>query len=580
MNTNILKNIVPAAAALLLCTGLASCTDDLSKGNIDPTVAGEVDIQGMYNKCYAGLIMEGNDGAADFTIQDAGKSTLIRNIYNLNELPTDEGICWWSDEGLADLNFGSISAGNSFLQFPYYRLMSNITYCNHFLSLGCSDATMNAEVRFLRAYYYFLMTDFFGDPPFTDAISSEAPKQAHTYFAGFDESASYTRAQLLNMGRTYMYSWIESELLAIEPDMLPAEPELDTEANYGRADKAAAWLLLSRLYLNAEVYTGTPQWAKAKEYAEKVINSSYELFNVANTAYVDNSGNSVHSYDMLFMGNNGSNGASREAILPLLQDGEATQGWGGSLFFIAAHWNAEMETVTGNSAGTTGNTWAGMRVRPEFVKKFISDPTRLEGLTTMAIRGTVQDDRALLWGVEHTADLGNNTSFADGLAIPKWNNNYAYSANDYAMAMAGQKALAQPHNDYYVDTDFFLFRKAEAYLTYVEADLHINGSANEQDRTYMNMLRSRANTSLYGTTSAITLSEVLDERAREFYCEGQRRTDLIRNGQYGGPQATYQWSYKNGTKNGTNFESFRNVFPIPEAEIKANSNLTQINGYN
>ena len=56
-----------------------------------------------------------------------------------------------------------------------------------------------------------------------------------------------------------------------------AKPEKDTEEGYGRADKAAAWLLLSRLYLNAEVYTGKAEWAKAKEYAKKVMDSSYKL---------------------------------------------------------------------------------------------------------------------------------------------------------------------------------------------------------------------------------------------------------------------------------------------------------------
>ena len=64
-----------------------------------------------------------------------------------------------------------------------------------------------------------------------------------------------------------------------------------------------------------------------------------------------------HGYDLLFMGDNGSNGAQVEAIFPLLQDGKSTQGWGGSLFFIACHWNADLRTVTGQGAGTTGNTF-------------------------------------------------------------------------------------------------------------------------------------------------------------------------------------------------------------------------------
>ena len=134
--------------------------------------------------------------------------------------------------------------------------MSNITYCNHYLSLEAAqaDKTMLAEVRFIRAYNYFLMLDFFGDPSFIETITSEVPKQAHAYNEKFDESATYTRAELLQLGREFLFNWVKKELENAEADMLPAEPETDSDANYGRADKAAAWILLSRLYLNAGTY--------------------------------------------------------------------------------------------------------------------------------------------------------------------------------------------------------------------------------------------------------------------------------------------------------------------------------------
>lgn len=77
--------------------------DDLNKGNIDPTVDANPNITGLYSKCYAGLIMEGNDGDADFSIDDAGKSCLLRNLFNFNEVPTDEAACWWSDGGIEDV---------------------------------------------------------------------------------------------------------------------------------------------------------------------------------------------------------------------------------------------------------------------------------------------------------------------------------------------------------------------------------------------------------------------------------------------------------------------------------------------
>ena len=113
MKRMIIKNIVPAAA-LLLTVGMTSCVKDLDKGNIDPNVEANVNLDALYTKCYAGMIMEGNDGAADFSIDDAGKSTLLRNIYNFNELPTDESICWWSDGGIVDIGcYESLGKGMS-----------------------------------------------------------------------------------------------------------------------------------------------------------------------------------------------------------------------------------------------------------------------------------------------------------------------------------------------------------------------------------------------------------------------------------------------------------------------------------
>ena len=108
--------------------------------------------------------MEGNDGAADFTIQDAGRSTLLRNIFNFNVLPTDEAICWWSDGGIVDICYNQCMPSTPTLKFLYYRLVSNIGFCNHFLEIAeenGADATMQAEVRLLRAYNYYLMLDFF-----------------------------------------------------------------------------------------------------------------------------------------------------------------------------------------------------------------------------------------------------------------------------------------------------------------------------------------------------------------------------------------------------------------------------------
>ena len=573
MKLNKIKAMLPAAA-IMLASSLTSCMADLDDGNRDPNAQATPNIKALYSKCYAGLIMEGNDGNADFTIDDAGKSTLVRNVFNFNELSTDESICWWSDGGITEIGYNQCMPGTATLRFLYYRLVSNISFCNHYMELAeaQADKTMLAEVRFIRAYNYFLMLDFFGDPSFSATISSETPKQAHAYNEKFEEGKEYTRAELLAMGREFLFNWVKNELETAEADMLDAQPKTDTDANYGRADKAAAWILLSRLYLNAGTYLNNdgqnnPHWDKALEYAERVINSGYSLFTDSKMSATAKA-NGYQPYDLLFMGDNGSNGASCEAVLPLLQDGKITKGYGGSLFFIAAMWNAEMSTVADLTAGTSGNTWSGMRCRPQLIEKFTNNPQSFVGKSTAEIRAMGIDDRALFWGKgsssdKRTLELGDNSSFYQGLTTTKWNNNYSTGGT--------------PHDSYDVDTDFFLFRVAEAYLNAAEAEMHLNGESSTKAKGYIDELRNRAHAV---TSSSYTLNDVLDERSREMYFEGLRRTDLIRYNQFGGMQATYLWDYKGGSANGAAFDKTRNLFPLPSSEVLANSNLTQIDGYN
>ncbi len=571
MKRNIFKKLVPAAA-LLLTTGMTSCVNDLDKGNIDPNVEAEVNLDGLYTKCYAGMIMEGNDGAADFSIDDAGKSTLLRNIYNFNELPTDESICWWSDGGIVEIGYNLWEPGHATLKFLYYRIMSNITYCNKYIKEGQdSDKTKLAEVYFLRAYLYYLLMDFFADPPFIDENTlgtNVDPVQAHA----MNGENITDRAEMVSVGRKNLYNWIMAQLDACEPNMLAAKPESDSENDYGRADKAAVWFLKSRLLLNSNIYLGLDD--ASTDYAknlQQVVTLSDQIKSAGFALSKKTVGN-YHGYDLLFMGDNGSNGANVEAIFSLLQDGKSTQGWGGSLFFIACHWNANLRTVTGQGAGTTGNTWAGMRCRPSFVDKFEVTATGTEGLTAAQIRVASKDDRALFCGLEtkvnedgsitttpRSSGLGKNTEFA-GVACVKWNNNYSTGAS--------------PHDTYNVDTDFFIFRYGETLLNKAEAQLRLGDAPSALET--VNELRQRANAD---DLASLDMQQMLDERAREMYLEGQRRVDLIRFHQFGGLQASYKWEYKGGVDKGINFDSYRNVYPIPTSEIEANANLTQIYGY-
>ena len=533
MITKYLKKMIPAAA-VVLSFGVTSCVGDLDVTPIDPSTNMTADANGLFNKCYANLGIVGQKGAngGDVDIQglDGGTTSLIRQLFNANELPTDESICCWGDEGVSAFNYGQWTASHPMLRGLYYRLYFGISVCNQYLATNEGhDATMTAEVRFLRALYYYYLMDCYGNVPFTTVISSENPEQ---------------------ISRADLYAWIEDELVnKCLPDM--SEPTAKTSASegYGRADKAAAWMLLSRLYLNAEVYTGTPQWQKAADYAKLVIDSPHKLFTEGNGTY--------SAYRMMFMGDNGENGSSVEALLPVLQDGVKTTDWGASMFMIAGTFKSD-ETP---GRGTT-ETWAGNRARKEFVEKFFPNDNCPSG-TTAEILAAAGDDRALLYSKGRKLDISDVGEFTDGYTVSKFTNVYASGGTS--------------HSSQFVDTDFFLMRSAEAYLTYAEATARLAGTGNTtpEGTAYVNELRTRAHAA---TQSVYSLDQLCDEWSREFYYEGRRRMDLIRFGKFGG-NSDYRWQWKGGTMAGTNFDSHYNLFAIPETDLNANSNLKQNPGF-
>jgi hypothetical protein len=172
------------------------------------------------------------------------------------------------------------------------------------------------------------------------------------------------------------------------------------------------------------------------------------------------------------------------------------------------------------------------------------------------------DDRALIWGKGRTLSIDDTSEFTSGYSVAKFTNNYSTGGT--------------PHSSQFVDTDFFLMRAAEAYLTYAEALTRQNGgTVTAEAKQYIDAIRSRANAQI---NTSYTLDDILDEWAREFFYEGRRRMDLIRFGQFGGT-TTYKWQWKGGSQNGTNFSANLNVFAIPDTDINTNPNLEQNTGY-
>lgn len=537
------KNIYIIFGFLVSVLAYTSCTDDLDVTPIDPNqiLSGNLGDDPVYMeqtlaKIYASFIISGQaDGDADISSSDDGFFITMRALWNLQTITTDEGICAWGDVGIADLNTQTWSAQNPFLTAVYQRLSLSITYANDFLNVtaGSTDADIiryRAEARFLRALAYYWQMDLFANPPFTtekDGVGKYSPEQIQ---------------------RADLFKFIIDELKAIEPDL--GEPG----SNYPQADKGTCWMLLAKIYLNAEVYTGTAQWAECKTYCDKVIASpAYSL---------------ADDYRQNFSADNDRDHGNNEMIFAFAEDGVNTQGNGGITFIIESSSDADYIPAETFHGLTSNTNWNGNRARKDLLNILVD---------TIAVYGNVpvpSTDRLF----EQAPDKRIYLSQKQQIDIPTPSSSGAYGVGVYKFTAKNHDGTqADNYNPTFASTDFPVFRLADAYLMRAEALFHIEGAgAAVAD---INIIRERA----YGDTSGnITAADVdadfiLDERAREFYYEGQRRTDLIRFGKFTG--GDYVWQWKGGTHDGTSTSSHLNIFPIPGDEISSNPNIKQNDGY-
>ncbi len=537
----------------------------------------ENNCDGLFRRCYGTMATSGTHGAdsnVDISFLDGGYQSFYRQLWNSNELTTDEAICSWGDYGIYPLNFNYYTEKNPMLEGYFWRLYYSIFLCNTYLDdYKYYNVQKTAEVRFLRALYYYFAMDAFGNIPY---YTESANDNNSYYVTAGDGSYTYPvwrwypqKPQFeTQMSRAQMFAFIENELIEAEKDMALPTPKSSSHEMYWRADKAAAWLLLSRLYLNAQVYTGTAQWVKARDYAKKVMDSNYQLFSDGYDGVgIDGVHRKFSAYQMLFMGDNGETNASQEALLIIPHNGDDTfyTSYGTSTFLIASTYDGDMRPnpYDPNSPNGTIQHWAGNRMRPNLVNKFFEydAPAWSHAYDVVAAAG---DDRAIFETYYHNLNVDNVSNFWSGYATAKFNN---FKTDG-----------SQGSNPQFPDMDIFLLRKAEAYLTYAEAVTRLAGSgaAPADAVSAINALRARAHAT---EKASYSLNDILDEWSREFYFEGRRRVDLIRFGNYGGT-TYYKWQWKGETYEGRDFMSFRNVFAIPKTIIAENPSIIQNNGYN
>jgi len=508
--------VLAAAAALTSCVGDLNVTPiDPNANTADKALVNEAAYEQFLAGVYLGFATSGYygaNGSASISGLDGGASQYIRGLYHHSELTTDESVCGWNDQTIKNFHWGNWTTDDTFIYAFYSRIFMQVGMANEFIrEAKASDVDFAKkqqyidEARVLRAIAYFHAIDNFGNVPFADetAVVGVNPDQ---------------------MSRADLYEWLVTELTDLASNS--ALPEKSGTV-YGHVNKSVAKFLLAKVYLNAQVYTGTPAYDKCASVLSDLMNDGYSLHTTSN--------GSVYSpYQELFLADNDK--CTDEIIFAVEQDGVNTTSYGATNYLIFASTGGEMDPdEMGISSG-----WGGLRMTPEFYNKFSSS-----------------DARALFYTDTQKADIDDIGEFSNGYAFRKFRNRT--SDGGY-----GKEAG-------FVDTDFPMMRYADVLLMAEECQLR--GASVSGALEGFNAVRARAGLAPIANP---TLQDVLDERARELYQECWRRSDLIRFGQF---ISGYNWQWKGNVKEGRDLESHRTLFPIPDSDRLANTKLQQNQGY-
>ena len=535
---------------LLAAAALTSCVKDLDTLPLNKTEPISEYVYGTSQEAYlAGLTrlyfqFVTND-LTDMQPMDGGASELIRAFWSVQETTTDEAKCSWeNDAWVRALNTNTwTEVQNDAVYAVYVRTLQGIALVNEYLRQTSSDRLSDrgvspalaaeidvyrAEARFLRAYFYWMALDCFGNVPFT----TENSPFGGTYFP---KQAS----------REDVYNYCVSELQSLLADnsALPA-----AQSNYPRADKGSAAGLLARLYVNSEVYTGTPRWQEAKAVCEQIYGMGYTL---------------SPSYSDLFRGDNGQNLQARgEFLWAVDYDSDKTESFGGTTYILSASLASTDITDQSRPNGQI-NGWAGLRVPYEFVSQYYG----VTGQDYVTGEYQTEDARGEVFYIKGRSESmdGALYNFMNGWSCLKFNN-IPHDQTD-------QSFLPTSATEGFADVDFPMIRLAEIHLIYAEACMQLGVPAFALPG--LEALASRAGVA---PPTEITPDFLAAERARELLWESHRRTDLIRFGLFSSD--SYMWPYKGGDLYaGQSFPDYKAIFAIPPTELATNKTLVQNPGY-
>lgn len=496
----------------------------------------------------------------NFPSTSSDYAALLGTMYT--NLASNYAIAYWrmqelsTDEAIIPARDGNFDDGGQYRQLHYHTWtydhpnvtgiwqwgFGGINNCNRLINLTVTskvDTTIKAaniaEVKAMRALYYFFMMDTYGNVPLiTDFPVASLP-------------ATQPRATI--------FKFIETELLSILPQLPAKSSNAATNVlQYGRPTKGMAFALLAKLYLNSEYYTGVARYPEAVAMADSVqTNTNYFLDAKYRDIFLPNNGPQINEtifavpYDQQIPGNQ----FTRFGFYYYL-----VQAYGFNVgLSIAMSTTPEFYKRFNLAGDFRTKTWlVGPQYYPDGNGGFTNQPVYYSDGTTQIV---ITPDLVLV--PPKPMDIGNTqASQASGVRSLKY---YPDPAIIQATRLNGNDVPVFRLSD-------ILLMKAEAILRGA-APTTVRGVLQTPDYL-VNLLRTRSGAT---TASGVTLDTLLDERARELSWEGWRRNDLIRFGKF-----EVEYPLPNDVLS-MNKDVRRRIYPIPITEIKLNGNLVQNPGY-
>lgn len=448
------------------------------------------------------------------------------SYFSVQEVSSDEAVITqkggdWFDGGIwLAMHKHQFSPTVGGINGAWNDSYSGILQCNELLTKGKANpdgGTIDlttpevAQIRTLRAYFFWRLLDVFGNVKIPLVPGEDVPQST----------------------RAAVYDFVIAELNAVVNDL----PE--GRQKYGRVSQGAAYALLSRLYLNASIYKGAPEYQKAIDAADMVINSG---------AY-----NLSSNYTDVFSPVNTDN-TEHIMVAPF----DSKTGGGMNFAMMTLHYPSQL------TFRTTAQPWNGYSTLEEFYNSYDVTDDRKEANFIVGPQTDINGNPIL--------DLAYDKADLDGPEI-----NYTPKINQLAPNGSRQAGARLGKFSFKIgetpdmDNDYPVLRYGEVLLNKAEALARLNGNWNDVNSIQLvNQLRARANVSAFNT---MTEGQFLAERGRELFQEALRRTDLVRFGVWGNA-----WWEKPAHS-----DINKNIMPIPIEQINASQTspfkLTQNPGY-